>query len=73
MRRLDRFRQGSTQTKNSIRHNSNRSVTVDKQEKQGSKHEVSLKNIVFEGSQRKLSVLHPSHKPSIKIGSQKAI
>lgn len=65
MRRFERFRQGSYATKNNIR-NSNHSFAGDKQ---GSKHEVSLKNIVFEGSQRKLSVLHPSQKPSLKIGS----
>lgn len=30
-------------------------------DKRSGKHLVSLKNITFEGSQRKLSVLHPSH------------
>lgn len=39
----------------------------DVHEKQGeNKHEVSLKNIVFEGSQRRMSALHPSQKLSIK-------
>ena len=32
-------------------------------------HEVSLKNIVFEGSNRKLSVLHPSYKGTDQIPS----
>lgn len=42
-------------------------------EKRGSKHQVSLKNIAFEGSQRRLSVLHPSHNLSAKLPSVQAI
>lgn len=58
--RMDRIRQAS-------------SGMVMDQEKRVTKHQVSLKNITFEGSQRRLSVLHPSHKMSAKLGSGASI
>lgn len=58
--RMDRIRQASS------------GMVLD-QEKRVTKHQVSLKNITFEGSQRRLSVLHPSHKMSAKFGSGASI
>lgn len=58
--RMDRIRQASS------------GMVIDA-EKRVTKHQVSLKNITFEGSQRRLSVLHPSHKFSAKMGSGASI